>query len=223
MRGIGIMIKYNFICDLEFTDSDPMKGQILECALLVTDLNLNVINEFCVKVRPEVINNVTWSNRAQEIHKITPEMAMSHPYSRREFCLGLLNFLAPYYYECNEPQPFVCHALDFGFKDSWPMIDFHMLEWSYRYEKLEDSFHKIITQTRVLSTITMARESGLFVMQKSIDKNGRESNRKSYKLKLLCPLVGFVLDHHIAKSDAYGCLEIYRYCRKQGVRNEKFC
>jgi len=211
------MIKYNFICDLEFTDSDPMRGQILECALLVTDLNLNVINAFHAKVRPEIINQYTWSIKAQEVHKITPEMAMSHPYSRNEFCLGLLNFLAPYYFECNEPQPFVCHAMEHGFKDSWPMIDFHMLDWAYRYEGLQNSFWKIIVQARVLSTIKMARDSELFVMRKIVDKNGRESNRKSYKLNLLCPLVGFKLDHHKAMSDVYGCLEIYKYCIRQGV------
>lgn len=212
-----MVIKYNFVCDLEFTDSDPMRGQILECALLVTDLNLNVVNEFYAKVRPEMINNVCWSTEAQEVHGITPQMAMSHPYSRREFCMGLLNFLAPYYYECREPQPFVCHAMEFGFDNSWSMIDFHMLDWAYRYEELQYSFWKIIEQTRVLSTIKMARDSGLFVMRKIIDKNGRESNRKSYRLNLLCPLVGFDLKHHEAMSDAYGCLEIYRYCRKRGV------
>ena len=194
-----------------------MRGQILECALLVTDLNLNIVNEFYAKVRPEIMNNVCWSNKAQEIHKITPQMAMSHPYSRREFCMGLLNFLAPYYFECNEPQPFICHAMERGFKDSWPMIDFHMLDWAYRYEELQYSFCKIIVQTRVLSTIKMARDNKLFVMRKIVDKNGRESNRKSYKLKLLCELLGFELDHHKAMSDAHGCLAIYRHCRNQGV------
>jgi len=217
------MIKYNFVCDLEFTALDPMRGQIIECALLVIDaVTLEVVNEFYCQVRPEQINALTWTQRAQDVHKITPQQAMAFTHSRRDFCFALLNFLAPYYFECLEPQPFVCHSLDKGFMGkenfSWPYIDFHFLDWAFRYENLELSFWKIINQGRLLSTITMAREFGLFARNKITDVNGKVSNRKSYKLNLLCPLVGFVLDHHKAMADAYGCLAIMRHCRQnEGV------
>ena len=208
------MIKYNFICDLEFSASSPMRGQILETSLIVTDLNLNILNRFHAKSRPEIINAATWTQAAQNAHKITPQQAMSHPYSRRELCFLLLNFLAPYYFECLEPQPFVCHAIDKGFKDSWPYIDFHFLDWAFRNERLEKSLWKIINSNQLISTIKIAREFGLFAMNQKADKNGRVSNRKSYKLDLLCPLIGFELDHHKSMSDAEGALAIMRYCRQ---------
>lgn len=214
------MLKYNFFVDLEFTNSDPMRGQIIECAALVTDLNLNVLNGFHALVRPELINHVTWQLKAQDAHKITPEQALRHPLSRKEFCYSFLNFLAPYYRECNEVQNFVCHALENSFIDrktgekNWPMIDFYMLLWSFIYEDLQYSFYKIFSIEKVISTIKMARDSDFYAMRESIDKNGRKTNRKSFKLDLLCPKIGFELEHHKALSDVYGCLAIYKHLTK---------
>lgn len=212
------MIKYNFICDLEFTNLDPMRGQIIECALLVTDLDLNVINQFHMRVRPDQINEITWQIGAQEIHGVTPEQAMAYPHSRREFCFALLEFLKPYYFECLEPQPFVCHAMQKGWTSnkikSWPMIDYFMLYFSFYYEELQRSLDKIFCRENLISTIQMAKDSGFYVTRKIIDKNGRISNRKSQKLNLLCDSIGFELNHHSAMSDVYGCLAVMKHCTK---------
>ena len=210
------MQKYKFFCDLEFTNSDPMRGQILEAALVVTDNSLSPINHFHALVRPEIINEITWQMAAQAVHGITPEQSMRHPYSRSEFCLNLLYFLKPYYEETKEPQEFVCHSIVNKFFDkksgsfSTPYVDYFMLEWAMRYSNYYYSMIKIIDKSNMKSTIQMAKDAGFSAINPA-------TNRKSHKLNLLCEKLGYPLDHHKAMSDVYGCMAIYKHCMKSDL------
>ena len=191
------MNKHYFICDLETTGFDPIRNDVIEICIIVTDSNRVPINEFYSKVKPPIINNITWSESAEKVHGISVE-SLEHEPSRRDVCIKLLNFLKPYKDPDNFPQPFVFHANGF--------FDFNFLEWMYRKETLEYSFWKMFSVNKAVSTIKLARA---------------ETAHNSHGLAVWAERLGFDLKHHSAQSDTLCCLKIYDYLMKDYTDEKK--
>ena len=191
-----------FVCDLETTGLDPIRNDIIEICLLAVNEENNIVGEFHRQVCPEVINALTWSRVAEAVHGYTPEQASEFP-PRRKVLLELLHFLEPFKCQVNTPREFICHALPERIGKGWPYFDYYFLEWAFRKEKWEYSFWKVFSPQKITSTITMARTFS--------------GNHKGHKLNKWAKHIGFDLNHHEAKSDAYACLELYKYFLKNAA------
>ena len=191
---------HKIVCDLETTGLDPIRNDIVEICLLVINKNDKVIDKFLSKVKPALINEITWTEKAQSVHGFTLKEASKFP-KRRDVLIQMLHFLNPYRSEKN--LPFICHASPDKFFDeaqsswSWPHIDYHFLEWAYRKENLQYSFWKVFTCDGIISTISLARKYS--------------GKRFGHKLNVWCEKLNIPLDHHSAESDALACLELYKY------------
>jgi DNA polymerase III epsilon subunit-like protein len=214
--------RFTFYVDLETSGGDPIRNDVIEICCLVTRRGeFEVIDKFHSYVRPEQINSVTWSQRAQEVHGITPAQAMTFP-ERRKVAIDFLNFLVPYKHEENFAQLFVCHAMAQSFFDQkenetkWGMFDFNFLDWLFRKEKLNYSLYKVFNPTYLLSTIWLAQKLGYGNDQLYIDgvpqytKSGRPK-KEGNGLAIWSKRAGFELEHHKAESDTFGCLYVHKF------------
>lgn len=200
-----------FFCDLETTGGCPIKNGICEFALVVTDRQLNVVDEFYRRVCPPDFSPQNWSIEAAEKHKFTVNEVRKHM-PNEQFCYELLCFLAKYKRPDNKPFPFVCHASPGGWVIKtktgtiieikiYPWFDWHFLDWAMRKAKFADgrtmnfSLYKIFSFSKLISTVQMGRDLGY----------------KSNNLKAWAKRVGFKLDHHAAMSDTHACKEIFKY------------
>jgi len=213
---------FNFICDLKTSGSDPMRNGIIEFCLLVTDPNLNVIDQFYRRVCPPDLSPSTWDWGAFNVHGI-PYEAVQGFMPNEQFCYELLCFLAKYKNENNQPQPFICHCSRNGKRklnqngksaggwDIIPWFDFFFLEWAMRKHKFADGSHfhyslwKVINEKNLISTVEMGRAAG-----------HRKNNLKAWAER-----IGFNLQHHEALSDTCCCLEVYKHLKSGKVAIDK--
>ena len=186
--------------DGEFTGLDPITNQMLTFCAILTDDNLNIIDEFYGEMKPETINAKTWTIEAQEVHHITKDMAVMFPPAKTTI-IRFMKFLKPYLKHGH--FDFVCHALPEKFYDprrkqtSFPHIDFHFLEWSFRKLGFGYSFNKAFRVEQIESTITVRRKA--------------TKSHRGHGLGVVCDELGIELDHHNCISDAKACYEIYKH------------
>jgi DNA polymerase III epsilon subunit-like protein len=218
--------RFTFYCDLETSGGDPIKNDVIEICILVTERGkFEIIDKFHSYVRPKQINSTTWSKHAEEIHGITPEQAKDFPKSR-EVAIDLLRFLVPYKCADNSAQLFVCHALANSFFNAeknetvWGMFDFKFLDWFFKKEELQYSFYKVFSENYCLSTVWIAQKLGYGSDQLVIDgvaqytKTGREK-KEGNGLAIWAKRINFNLIHHKAESDTECCLRVHEEISKE--------
>lgn len=207
------MSPFKIVCDLETSGSDPIKNGVISCTVLIINEDLQVIDEFIRRVCPPDLSPLTWSLEAESVHGQSIA-EVSRYMSNDHFCYDLLCFLAKYKSANNSPLPFICHASPNGKRqlhhitkkatgafDIWPWFDYHFLEWCFRKAKFQNgiemvwTFWKVISSNELISTVKMGRDAGY----------------KKNRLNDWAERIGFNLNHHDDRSDAYCALEVYKY------------
>lgn len=213
--------EYYFFCDLETTGGCPIKNGVCEFALVVTDSQLNVIDEFHRRVCPPDFSPYTWSLEAAKKHKFTINQVRDFM-PNDQFCYELLCFLAKYKRPDNLPFPFVCHASPAGWIVGkkggkiyeikiYPWFDWHFLDRAMRKAKFQNgqtmnfTLYKIFSTNNLVSTVQMGRDAGY---------KGNRLDQWAERLKLN-------LNHHAALSDTYACLETFKYLIAKENQNNK--
>jgi len=185
--------RFDFIyfVDIETTGLDFFRNEILTMSLSVCDRELNQIDEadFCFKPK-----NEAWSTEAENIHKITKDIAQLFNESDSEW-FRFLSFISKY---SKKRDLMVCHALWMGKYFDSAFIDAQL-------EIRDLLFHKRKYIEATISTISM---------EKSIEKH------QSYSLNNACKRYNIELDHHNAKSDREACQKLFKLILDKGGRDE---
>lgn len=176
--------QFRVYCDVETSGFSAIRNDVISVALVVTDNNMKVLNEFYETAKPDF--NKFYDPSAEKIHGFR-QRDMYKFQSRRSLCENMLKFLKPFKSDINTPNLFVQHALR--------QFDYMFIEWMFRKEDLQYLLWKVLRQDYQRSTITEARKQGY----------------KNNKLNEWADRVGFDLKHHDALSDTYGCYEVDKY------------
>lgn len=168
--------------DCEFTCFDKLGGDILSTGLVEVyeDFTLGREAEFFSK--PE--SSKYFTEGAQEKHGISLFKAMTFP-ERRQSCLAILHWLKPILPMF--PLKFVYHGSG-GLDHKW-------LQMHFDKEDLKASFLKAFPESKVESTMTLARE--------------KLKQLPNLKLPTLAAHYGVEMDHHKALADARATAQIY--------------
>lgn len=176
--------KYRMYIDVETTGFCHWRNDVVSIAIVVTDLDFHVKDEFYETARPSF--GRFYTEKSEEIHGFSKSEMMTFQ-EPRKLCINILKFLLPYKDENNVPNIFVQHALR--------QFDWLFVETLFRKNELEFSWWKVAAQDRQESTILKGRKAGY----------------KKNKLNQWADRLGLELNHHDALDDAKMCLEIDKF------------
>lgn len=172
---------YYVFCDIESTGLDPMRNDIISCALIVSDREYGRLCDISINIKP--LNYGFWSEDAEKIHgynRATTE-SFQHPF---DACIKILNFLKPF--KGKYPIRFIYHANS--------PFDWHFMRNMFWKQDMEYSLYKVINWKNLESTMKMARASG----------------HKKVSLDVLAAYYGIPLIHHEVQSDVNACFLIHK-------------
>ena len=181
------MSEFKVFMDCETNGFCQTRNDIISLAMIVTDNDLNIKEEFYTESRPEF--NKFYSEKAEEIHGFSKKQMESFK-PRKEACVDILKFLKPFKDPKNAALPFIFHANG--------NFDYKFLKGMFMKEELEWSLYKVINGNNLISTLKLARDAGF----------------KKNKLSDWSERIGFDLQHHEALSDTRGCYEVYKHLTK---------
>lgn len=175
---------YAFI-DCETTGFAAMRHCVITLTCFVTDASYNILGDIDLKFRPDGSKEVCWTDKAQEVHGISWEEAITFP-PIADSLEELKAFLDGF-----GPLPFIAHNVAFDKR------------------MVRDLFNKTLHISSVFDgyfpefqdTVKLLKESGLIT--------GDSKN-----LGEVCRQLGIEHNHHDARSDAFVLIEIHRRCKE---------
>jgi DNA polymerase III epsilon subunit-like protein len=175
------------VCDLETTNKEPLKAEIVTGHFLYLDQSLNVLDEYSFKCRPELWDKA--AEEASEIHGISFHDCQSFP-SPHEAYPALIDWLK----SLNESY-FVCHARRrlFGkfYSFDYTVLNLMMLDHGWHFE-----FGAMFPRKKIISTHSLAS------YLKAPTPYGLKALAETFKLP--------AFEHHDAKADCLTCYELLK-------------
>ena len=189
--------KYHIYCDFETTGFDPIRNFPIVLALVVADCDFKIQDQLVQKIRPGIINDISWSKEAEVVHGFTKDEAWEFP-TQHIAVNNILKFFKPFV--SKSPQLFVCHAND---RMWWqkeqgcyntPWFDYWFMWWMF-YKAGCDQLYKIIRTENMQSTVKLGRDAGF----------------KKNKLDAWADRLDYKLNHHDALADTLFCLHLHKH------------
>ena len=175
------------VCDIETTNKEPMRAEIITAHFLYLDGSLNIIDEYSFKCRPQL-----WGKEAEEaslIHGITFHDCQAFP-SAQEAYPELIEWISTL-----DESHFVCHAKRkiFGKFSSYDyaVLNLMMLDHDWLFE-----FGIKLPRKKIISTHSLA------TYLKAPTPYGLKALSETYKLP--------AFEHHDAKADCLTCYELLK-------------
>lgn len=177
--------------DIETTNLKPWSAEILTAYFIITDEELRVKDEREFRFKP--IEKYQWSDEAADVHNISWSDAQLFP-DKKESTDNLCSWLKYY----GNDFSFICHARPIATR--LDLFDYqHLLAHFWLLDRRVD-FYKIFDEKKVESTVLSSRKEA----EKRFGFRKQSLDHWAKKL-------GFKLDHHNARSDCHGLLNVYRW------------
>lgn len=182
------MIVFN---DIETSGLRPWQSEIITSYFIVTDDNLEVVDEREFRFKPT--EKFQWSSEAAAVHGYSWRDAQLFP-DKAKSTSSLCDWLKSH----GTNFSYVCHALPFASRVD--LFDYQHLFAHFWCQDRREDFHLLFPEEKVRSTVIKSKKQAQ-------QKWGIENQ----KLDTWAKRLGFVLRHHNAESDTRACLQVYKY------------